>query len=127
MTTSPGRLTVLLTAAALTAAAGPGLAQETQAEDSSFAQLSVPPFAELEVMLTQVDQLIAKHDAEINRLNDLISETDDRLERLRLEDIVFRWTGVLDALEDQRGLLGDLLDTSRQLREASATECGERP
>ena len=96
------------------------LAAESAAQD-------LPSVEAIEEMLTQVDALIARQDMQIVEMDDRILATDDNLERIRLEEMVFKWTGVLDALEEQRKLLTELLATSQALQDEMAQDDEDTP
>ena len=88
---------------------------------------NLPSVEAIEEMLTQVDALIARQDMQIVEMDDRILATDDNLERIRLEEMVFKWTGVLDALEEQRKLLTELLATSQALQDEMAQDDEDTP
>tara|TARA_R110002074_G_scaffold283900_2_gene455534 strand:+ start:4267 stop:4653 length:387 start_codon:yes stop_codon:yes gene_type:complete len=116
---------VALTMVAPVSAQEPAQSSENLAADPAVQDL--PSVAAIQEMLTQVDALIAKQDMQISAMDDRILATDDNQERMRLEEIVFKWTGVLDALEEQRKLLTELLATSEVLQDEMAQDDEDTP
>ena len=116
---------VALTMVAPVSAEESAQSSENLAADSTVQDL--PSVAAIQEMLTQVDALIAKQDMQISAMDDRVLATDDNQERMRLEDIVFKWTGVLDALEEQRKVLAELLATSEVLQDEMAQDDEDTP